>query len=90
MKAGKNDVYDFYFTDCDNHCIRKMTPEAAVTTFAGRGSWSTDERVDGYIDGDLRQMARFKNPLGIAYEESTSTFYIADKNNYRIRMIMLE
>lgn len=90
VKAGKNDVYDFYFTDCDNHCIRKMTPEAAVTTFAGRGSWSTDESVDGYIDGDLRQTARFKNPLGIAYEESTSTFYIADKNNYRIRMIMLE
>lgn len=89
-KAGKADIYDFYVTDHSNHCIRKITPDGIVTTFAGRGSWSTDQIVYGYIDGDLRKTARFKNPFGICYEEATATFYISDKGNHRIRTIAVQ
>lgn len=90
VKAGKEDVYDFYVTDYNNHCIRKITPEGIVSTYAGRGSWSTDEQRYGYIDGDLRQTARFKYPWGICYDETNQTFYISDSGNYRIRMIAIQ
>ena len=33
------DIYDFYLTDAANHCIRKITPDGIVTTFAGRGTF---------------------------------------------------
>lgn len=39
MRVKENeDCYDFYFTDSKNHCIRVLTPEGVVSTFAGRGS----------------------------------------------------
>ena len=90
VAARKEDVYDFYVCDTNNHCIRKVTPEGAVTTYAGRGTASADGKVDGYIDGDLRLEARFKEPTGIAYDEESGTFYIADRGNKRIRFIAIE
>lgn len=89
VKEGRKDIYDFYVTDCDNHCIRKITPDGIVSTFAGRGSVSSDGIVSGYIDGDLRKTARFKYPVGICYEESTATFYISEGNR-RIRTISVQ
>ena len=82
--------YDYYVADMNNHCIRCVTPTGAVTTYAGRGSQSTDGEVAGYIDGDLRQEARFDCPTGICYDETTATFYISDANNHRIRTITVE
>ncbi|MCS3011404.1 hypothetical protein NXX98_27205 [Bacteroides thetaiotaomicron] len=38
VDEGKADHYDFYFCDRNNHCVRILTPEGLVTTFAGRGS----------------------------------------------------
>ena len=90
VNAGKEDVYDFYLCDAGNHCIRKITPEGAVSTYAGRGTASADGKVDGYIDGDLRTEARFLEPTGIAYDEDNGTFYIADRGNKRIRFIAIE
>ncbi len=90
VAEGRSDVYDFYVVDRNNHCIRKVTPDGIVSTFAGRGSASTDGVVAGYIDGDLRKTARFKNPMGICYEESTGTFYISDEGNRRIRTISVQ
>ena len=90
VNAGKDDVYDFYLCDTGNHCIRKITPEGAVSTYAGRGTASADGKVDGYIDGDLRTEARFLEPTGIAYDEDNGTFYIADRGNKRIRFIAIE
>lgn len=82
--------YDYYVADGSNHCIRRVTPTGAVTTYAGRGSQSTDGEVSGYIDGDLRDEARFDWPCGICYDETTSTFYISDAGNHRIRTITIE
>lgn len=89
-EAGKEDIYDFYVTDKGNHCIRKVTPQGIVTTFAGRGSASTDGVVSGYIDGDPLTEARFSTPYGIAYNEEDETFYIAETGNHSIRYIRNE
>lgn len=90
VEAGKPDEYDFYFTDQMNHAIRTLTPEGAVTTFAGRGSSSLNANPWGYVDGDLREEARFDRPSGIAYNEEEKAFYIGDQANRRFRKIALE
>ena len=90
VEEGKNDEYDFYFTDKGNHCIRTLTPEGSVTTFAGRGSSSLNNNPYGYVNGDLREEARFDKPSGIAYSEEEDAFYIGDRENRRIRKIALE
>lgn len=88
--AGKEDEYDFYFTERWNHCIRLLTPEGKVTTFAGRGSSSVNPNPWGYIDGDLRLEARLDQPRGIAYDAENHVFYVGDTWNRRIRKIALE
>lgn len=90
VDASKPDLYDFYFTDQMNHAIRILTPEGSVTTFAGRGSSSINNNPYGYVDGDLREEARFDRPSGIAYNEKEGAFYIGDQANRRIRKISLE
>ncbi|MGH2623124.1 MAG: IPT/TIG domain-containing protein, partial [Sphingobacterium sp.] len=89
-EAGKADIYDFYFTEQYNHDIRKLTPEGSVTTFAGRGSSSLNNDPWGFVEGDLREEARFNQPTGIAYNEQEGAFYIGDLENRRIRKIALE
>lgn len=90
VKAGKSDVYDFYLCDSYNHCIRKITPDGFVSTYAGRGSISSDNNPSGSNDGDLRKEARFNLPSGIVYDEETHTFYICEMWNMAIRTISVE
>ncbi|WP_108823539.1 IPT/TIG domain-containing protein [Dysgonomonas sp. Marseille-P4361] len=90
VAENRGDVYDFYLCDLGNHCIRKITPEGLVSTFAGRGSQTSDNNVEGWIDGDVRETARFRRPSGICYDEENAVFYIADRNNKRIRSISIE
>ncbi|MDO5570765.1 MAG: IPT/TIG domain-containing protein [Bacteroidales bacterium] len=90
VKEGKEDVYDFYLCDHNNNAIRKVTPNGEVSTFAGRGSVGTDGKVWGWIDGDARETARFREPCGICYDEEEGIFYVADKENKRIRTISIE
>lgn len=74
---------NFYLTDVRNHCIRKITPQGVVSTFAGR------PRSPGYTNGALRD-AQFDQPHGIIYNAATGTFYVADLVNRRIRTISVE
>jgi hypothetical protein len=74
---------NFYLCDAENHCIRKITPQGVVSTFAGRPGKS------GYADGSLRD-AQFNLPRGIIYDPQSGTFYVADQVNRRIRMISTE
>lgn len=83
---GKEDQYDLYFTDSNNHCIRKVTPQGIVTTFAGRGNNGTS----GYADGLARQEAQFNYPQAIAYNAARHEFYVGDGGNKRIRVIYEE
>ncbi|PWG81249.1 IPT/TIG domain-containing protein [Pararcticibacter amylolyticus] len=88
--AGKEDEYDFYVCDVDNHSVRIVSPTGEVSTFAGKGSPSSDGKKEGYIDGDLRKEARFNRPSGIAYDAEHEIFYITEINNKRIRTISVE
>ncbi len=81
---GAFDQYDnFYVCDANNHCIRKITPEGIVTTFAGR------PKEAGLVNGDLRD-AQFNFPHGIIYDKETGDFYVADLRNRCIRVISIE
>ncbi|NDV82828.1 IPT/TIG domain-containing protein [Bacteroides sp. 51] len=71
---------NFYVCDAENHCIRKITPNGIVSTFAGRA------RNSGYADGPVSD-AQFHRPNGIAYDSENKIFYVADRDNKRIRMI---
>ncbi len=90
VAAGKADHYDFYITDRTNHCIRCLTPDGVVTTFAGRGIAGSASSVSGKTNGEVRNQARFNQPTAIAYDESTKTFYVGEQNNYKIRKIARE
>lgn len=85
--AGQADEYDYYFCDQKNHCIRKMTPEGRVSTFAGRPN---GDSAPGYNDGDLRKEARFARPTSIVYDDVRQCFYVGDVDNHRIRKIGME
>ncbi|UOE36798.1 hypothetical protein MTP16_25310 (plasmid) [Hymenobacter monticola] len=67
-----------YVADGDNHCIRKITPEGAVSTLAGACE-------AGFADG-AGAAARFTRPLGVAVGPG-DTVYVADTGNHRIRKI---
>ena len=92
VTENRDDVYDFYFCDNRNHCIRYLTPDGIVRTYAGRGTSSQagDGNAWGTEDGDLREVARFNSPTGIAYDESSNTFYILDTQGRTIRTISME
>lgn len=87
VKDGKPELYDFYFCDQLNHCIWKLTPEGTATLFAGRGSQGLQTSYNGMIDGEAIKDAQFYQPTGIAYDEDTGIFYIADRLNRRIRTL---
>lgn len=87
---GSSDEYDFYITDKHNHAIRILSPLGQVSTYAGRGSASLDSDPWGYVNGRLREDARFNRPKAIAWDDRDNTFYIGDCRNYRIRKIGLE
>ncbi len=90
VAQGKEDVYDFYFTERGNHDIRILTPEGKVTTYAGRGSENVNSFAYGYIDGGLRDEARFNGPEALAYDEENKIFYIGDCKNHVIRTIIVD
>ena len=90
VKEGRDDVYDFYFADQNSHCIRYVTPQGFVYTYAGRGSKGVNSNAYGYVDGDLLEEARFYDPVAIAYDEANKTFYIGDTKNARIRTIVVD
>ena len=88
-KQGREDVYDFYFTDCLNFCVRYLTPDGMVRTYAGRGK-ATNGNIWGTEDGDLREVARFRDVSGIAYSETEDAFYVLDSYSSRVRRIGME
>lgn len=60
---------NLYVADSGNHTVRKITPDGAVTTFAGAAG------VPGTTDGPLAG-ARFDTPLGFAVDPA-GNLYVA-------------
>jgi sugar lactone lactonase YvrE len=70
---------NLYVGDYNNHTIRKVTPGAVVTTFAGlAGAPGTNDATG--------TNARFRNPDGIAVD-TLGNVYVADVNNHTVRKI---
>lgn len=69
---------NLFVCDEGNHCIRRITPEGKVTTYAGSG-------IPGLIDGEATQ-ARFHSPSGITMDKA-GNLYVADQGNNSIRKI---
>jgi sugar lactone lactonase YvrE len=66
-----------YAVDRNNHAIRRITAQGAVTTIAGGR--------EGYADGQGRN-AQFRQPTGIAIDRS-GTIYVTDTGNHIIRRV---
>jgi len=71
-------IGNIFVADSSNNCIRKITPEKVVTTFAGSG-------VAGSTDG-TGTAATFYSPFGIAIDVN-NTLYVTDTGNQKIRKI---
>ncbi len=76
-----DDQGNIYVADGFNNVIRKVDSEGNVTTFAGTTS-------QGYKNG-APESALFNGPVGLLYDNATSTLYVADWYNYRIRKITI-
>jgi sugar lactone lactonase YvrE len=68
-----------YVVDNGNHTIRKISPDAAVSTLAGRAGFS------GSVDGAVSD-ARFNSPQGVAVD-AAGNISVADYGNSTIRRI---
>ena len=74
-----NDKYNvIYVADQFNNRIRKIMPNASVSTVAGDGN-------AGFLNGPVFQ-SEFNRPCGITID-TLGNLYIADTNNNRIRKI---
>ena len=69
---------NLYVADAGNSVIRKITPNAVVSTFAGSGS-------QGKQNGTATT-ATFNYPVGIA-ADAQGNIFVADQNNNLIRKI---
>jgi sugar lactone lactonase YvrE len=82
---------NLYVADAGMHCIRKITPQGAVSTVTGNSI-----PVDGPIcgrGGDFRngdaKSAMFSSPHGITID-SAGNLYVVDNGNNCIRKILME
>jgi len=68
-----------YVADAGNHTIRKISPDAKVTTIAGSAGRA------GHADGPGME-ARFNEPVGVAVDDMGNV-YVADTRNHIVRKI---
>jgi hypothetical protein len=72
---------NLYVADTDNHTLREITPNGAVSTLAGLAG------AHGGADG-IGTAVRFNYPTGVAVD-SSGKVYIADTNNDTIRFAVV-
>jgi sugar lactone lactonase YvrE len=71
-----------YVADTDNSCIRRIGPDAVITTAAGVCGQAGDEG-----DGGPATSARLQRPFGI-HVDPEGRLFIADTFNHRIRVVV--
>lgn len=77
-QADVDEDGNLYVADRGNHCIRVITPEGEVSTYAGQNK-------SGLTNGVASQ-AEFNNPEGCQFGPD-GALYIADYSNHAIRKI---
>ncbi len=77
----QNSKSELFVADRKNHCIRKITTNGDVSTYAGTCT-------QGYTDGPANQ-AQFDSPVGLTID-LLGNMYVADTGNQRIRRIDLQ
>ena len=70
-----------FIADTGNHCVRRVTPDGLIGTYAGRCGWPG---IAG--DSGAATEARLNQPAGLAFDNEGSLF-IADRGNDRIRRV---
>ncbi|MEU6957924.1 RICIN domain-containing protein [Streptomyces sp. NPDC045714] len=73
-------VGTLYFSDRDNHRIRRITADGKISTVAGTGAAGFKG------DNGPAASAQLKSPRGMT-ADSAGTLYVADSQNHRIRKI---
>jgi len=71
---------NLYIADTSNNVIRKVDASGTITTIAGSGTSGSSG------DGGPAISAKLSYPAGVAVDAS-GNLYVADRNNYRVRMI---
>ena len=75
-------------------CTTSTSAITITTAYATLRLMGSFAHMQGYMwgteDGDLREVARFNSPTGIAYDEKSNTFYILDTKGRKIRTISME
>ncbi len=74
---------NLYVPDKQNHCIRKITPEGYVSTYAGVPGTA------GFQDGDPAECL-FNAPEAVAFNPADGGLYVADRGNHLMRKVMVE
>lgn len=69
--------------DSSNHVIRMLHTDGNVITLAGKAE------TPGFANGS-GDAARFRYPMGIAYDAQQSVIYVSDKDNHTIRRVTLD
>ncbi|MDR0893559.1 MAG: IPT/TIG domain-containing protein [Mediterranea sp.] len=77
-QADIDEEGNLYVADRGNHCIRAVTPDGEVSTYAGKN-------VAGMVDG-IASQAEFNNPEGCRFGPD-GALYIADYSNHAIRKV---
>ncbi len=72
---------NLYFTDTDNHRIRKIAPNGTITTVAGNGAAGFSG------DGGPAIAARLNFPIAVAVDGS-GNLYIVDNSNHAVRKVV--
>lgn len=84
-----------YISDTENHCVRvvrevanappsgEIVPGMMVSTYAGGGS-----PTEGIGDGGPATGASLNRPVGLSMDPSSGNLYIADSQNYRVRVVV--
>ncbi len=73
---------NIYFTDYQNHVVRKVTTSGVISTVAGVSSGSGSYSGDG----GAATSAHLNSPTGICVDQA-GNIYIADQANFRIRKV---